>query len=343
MRFEIGQKVGDYEVLDVIDASQGGRMFKVRNVLAQRMECLKVFPKEFQDDRERADRFLREIKIHARLSHPNIETFYNASMVNEQLVMTTELLEGFTLAQLLEAGPMAWHEAAGFMHQALAALGYAHENGVVHRMITPANITITPDKVVKITGFDLAKTTTDPQLTKAGVAMGSLDYMSPEQVKGLPQIDARSDIYSLGAVFYHALTGKPPFQSQSQFDVMMAHVNKAPAPPSASKSDIPPEIDAMVMKALAKEPAERFQTAAEFAQTIESVAPDVKAQAAAQSVAAPAVEPAPKPPAIAPLVPPFSQIPPPATGFSRELIALGAFTFLIVAAAVFALLTLTKF
>lgn len=341
MRFEIGQTVGDYEVLDVIDASQGGRVFKVRNVLAQRVESLKVFPKEFQDDRERVDRFMREIKIHARLSHPNIATFYNATQVNGQLVMTTEVLEGFTLAELLESGPLPWPEAAGYMRQALAALGHAHEHGVVHRMIAPSNITITSDQTLKITGFDLAKTAADPQLTKVGVVMGSIEYMSPEQVKGSTHLDARSDIYSLGAVFCAAVTGKPPFCSESQFEVMMAHVSTTPAPPSASNSAVPPELDRIILKALAKEPSERFQSVAEFAQALDCLAPGENRQASAEPAMLPPLERPAKLPALEALVPPLAE--PAPRRVSRELMALSAFTFIIVAAAFFAILTLTKF
>lgn len=343
MRFQIGQTVGGYEFLDVLDASQDGREYKVRNVLAQRLERLKVFPKELQDDRERVERFLREIKIHAHLAHPNIAAFYNATQVDGQLVMTTELLEGVTLNQCLESGPIAWQEAAGYVTQALSALGHAHEQGVVHRMITPASLTILPEGTVKLTGFDLAKAATDPQLTQAGVVMGSLEYMSPEQVRGSLLLDSRSDIYSLGAVLYAAVTGKPPFDSKVQFEIMLAHVNTPPTPPSAANPELPPELDRIILRALEKDPTRRFQTAREFRQSLESLVPAGEAprQEAVllPPLAKPATSPDPKPlpteaaPAAEEKV---------RAGLSPELIALGAFTFVIVAVAFFAFLAVVK-
>ncbi|MBI3645876.1 MAG: serine/threonine protein kinase [Acidobacteriales bacterium] len=337
MRFELGKTVGDYEFLDVLDASQGGRAYKVKNVLAQRIERLKVFPKELQDDRERVDRFLREIKIQASLVHPNIITFYNATQVEGQLVMTTELLDGATLDERLETGPLPWPEAVGYIRQALSALAYAHEQGVVHRMISPANMTVTPEKVLKLTGFDLAKATTDPQLTRAGMVMapglGSLEYISPEQVKGSSDLDARTDLYSLGAVFYALVTGKPPFAFPSQFEVMLAHVNQTSAPPSEKLPGLPPELDPLILKALAKDPAQRFQSAKEFRDALEtlSVVPQQEAPLVPRLVEMP--KPVPVEPV--PWLQSLPQLPP-------NLIALGLFTFLIVAVAFFSFLKLSR-
>src|SRR5260370_14481000 len=198
MPIETGQTLGDYEVIDVLESSKTGVTYKVRNVLLQRIEALRVLPRSFQDDQESVTRFLREAKVHARISHPNIVTFYHATQLDGQLVMTTELVEGTTLAQRLELGPLSSEEAVTCFSQVLSGLAQAHALGVVHRDITPSNIILASDGRVKVTGFALAKATTDPQLTQPGTVIGSLDYISPEQVKGLGEVDARTDIYSLG-------------------------------------------------------------------------------------------------------------------------------------------------
>jgi len=264
MSINTGQMIGDYEVVDLIESSKTGTIYKVRNVLLQRFEALRVMPRTFQDDQEKVTRFLREAKLHALMHHPNIVSFYHATQLDGQLVMTTELVEGTTLAQRLELGPLPLEEALSFFSQVLSGLGHAHVLGVVHRDIVPANIILTSDGQVKLTGFALAKAATDPQLTQPGTVMGSLNYISPEQVKGLSEIDKRSDIYSLGVVLYEAVTGRKPFQHQSQFEVMLAHVNEAPLAPSAVNTSLPAELDSIVLKAMAKDAASRFQTAEEF-------------------------------------------------------------------------------
>ena len=288
MAFSVGEKAGDYEFIDVLDSSKSGVTYRVKNVLAQRFEALKVLPSTLQDDQETVDRFLREMHVRARILHPNIVTFYNASSVNGQLVMTTELVEGTTLAGRLELGPLDQAETLSYISQVLSALACAHENGVIHRDITPTNIFITPEGTAKLAGFALAKSTADPKLTQVGVVLGSLHYMSPEQVKGVGATDVRSDLYSVGVVLYECLTGKKPFDSQSQFEIMAAHVTQAPKPPIDIDPRISPELNAVVLKALAKEPADRFQTAEEFHLRLTGAPEDHEPAAEPQ---APALEP----------------------------------------------------
>src|SRR5260370_26574117 len=163
-----GQIVGDYEVIDLIESSHGGVTYKVRKVLVQRFEVLRILPKTVQGDTEKVTRFLREAKVHARISHPNIVTFYHATQLDGQLVMTTELVEGTTLAQRLELGPLSSEEAVTCFSQVLSGLAQAHALGVVHRDITPSNIILTPDGRAKLTGFAPVKPTPRPQLTQPG-------------------------------------------------------------------------------------------------------------------------------------------------------------------------------
>ena len=264
MQFEIGQKIGGYEIVEIIDTEASGVTFKVRNVLAQRFEVLKILPKDLRDDQERVDRFLREAKIRARLSHPNIVSFYNAMELEDQLVMTTELVEGSTLEALLKADTIDTDKAVDYTAQALSALVYAHANGVVHRNLSPANMVVTEQGSLKLMDFGLAKMYVDPSLTQAGTMIGSLHYTAPEQVKGLPTLDERTDIYAMGAILYELLTGRKLFEGKGQFEVIQAHVQEDPPAPSTVNPALSEGLSQVVMRALAKEPAERFQTAVQF-------------------------------------------------------------------------------
>jgi len=340
MSFELGQTVGAYEFIDVLARSKAGVTYKVRNVPLQRFEALKVLPSGWQEDQERAERFLREMKVRARLQHPNIVAFYSASQLGDQMVMTTELVEGLSLEQILEAGPLPVSDAVSYMSQALAALECAHEHSVVHREITPGHMIITPDGTLKLTGFGLAKAANAPQLTQMGTVMGSLQYISPEQVKGAPNIDGRADLYSLGVVFYQAVTGKLPFESASQFDLMLAHVNHAPQPPLERQPDLPAAINEIILKSLAKEPLDRQQTAQEFREGLEAVWPAPVVKPVAAVVPAPPLEAPPKVSR-----PPFAQ---PLTGppggatiasmTTPQMLAAGVFVFLMMLVALYAVL-----
>jgi serine/threonine-protein kinase len=275
MAFEIGQKVGGFEFLAALEDSATGVSYKVRNLLADRLEVLKVVPRELQEGQERVERFLREAKVHARLDHPNIAAFYNVMEVGTKLVMTSELLEGTSLEQRLKSGALETKQAVDYALQALAGLAYAHSEGVVHRDVTPGHLVINSRGTVKITGFGLAKLAAGPQLTQPGLVIGSVHYMSPEQVKGA-QVDARSDVYSMGAVLYEAVTGKKPFDYPSQFQVFMAHINARPVPPGELRPGVPSDLSWIIMTALAKEPAERFQSARQFADALQRVVPSLE-------------------------------------------------------------------
>ena len=264
MKFEIGQTAGGYEFLAVLDTSESGVTYKVRNVLVRRLEALKVLPKELQEDQQRIDRFLREVNIRARLSHPNIVSFYNAMPLEDQLVMTTELVEGSTVAQLAKLGPFPLNDAVDYISQALSALVYAHANGVVHRDICPSSMIITAENRLKLSDFGLAKMYADPSLTLTGTVVGSVDYTAPEQVKGVTTLDERTDIYSIGVILYELAAGQKPFASKSQFEVMQAHVEKEPPPPVELNPELSSELNTIILRALAKDPAERFQSAMKF-------------------------------------------------------------------------------
>ncbi len=294
MSVEPGKMFGPYEVLDVVGSSKTETAYRVRNSEeGGRFEILHVLPKSKQEDLQEVERFLRETRVHSRLLHPNILSFYRAAEVERRLIFTTEYVEGVPLSERLKLGPLPWQEAAAFVQQALLALGYAHAQGMIHRDVTPANMIITEKGMVKLSNFALAKFTNSPQLTQFGAVVGALEYIAPEQIKGTEALDGRCDLYSLGVVLYEALTGKPPFASKSQFELMLAHVSEAPKPPTAMKPDLPGALDAAVLKALAKDPAARYRDAEEFRAALSAVA----AAAPAAAPAHPPAEPLPEAPA----------------------------------------------
>lgn len=294
MGLDIGKTVDGYEIVEILGSSKTDVAYKVRNIFAQRFEILKVLPRSVQDDEEQKARFLREIKVHAQLLHPNIVMFYNARQLEGQLVMTTEFVPGVTLAQHIETGPIAWRDACNYSGQILSALAYAHAHGIVHRGLSSSNLILTPEGTVRLTGFGLAKAMADPELTASGSVIGALKYMAPEQVKG-EAVDARSDLYSLGIVLYEMLTGKLPFAAKGQFEIMLAHVNTAPKHASDVNPDVPRELGDAVAKALAKSPDERFQNTEEFRGAIEHIG--LKSESTPE-VPAPLVEPLPVPAAV---------------------------------------------
>ena len=271
MKFDVGQTIGGYEFLEFLESSPAGVTFKVRNVLVKRLELLKVLPKELQEDPKRVDRFLREVNIRARLTHPNIVAFYNAMPLDDQLVMTTELVVGPTLEDVIGRGPISLKESVDYVCQVLSALVYAHAQGVVHRDIRPSSIIVTASGKLKLGDFGLAKMYADPQLTQPGTVLGTVYYSAPEQVKGMTDLDERVDIYSMGVVLYELLTGQKPFASKSHFEVMQAHVEKAPTPPNELQATLSGELSDVVLKALAKEPAGRFVSAMRFRSALQTV------------------------------------------------------------------------
>jgi serine/threonine-protein kinase len=232
---------------------------------------MKVLLASLQRDQDFATRFLREIKVQARLVHPNIAQLYTAFEHQGNLMMILELVDGFSLLEMLRHGRIPLASAVGYASQALTALSYAHAQGVIHRDIKPGNIMVTRTGVVKLMDFGIAKAATDRSLTVTGNLIGSLYYMSPEQVRA-EAIDSRSDLYSVGVVLYQMATGRKPFEGDSEYLIMRAQVEHVPPPPSAIDTAVPEELNQIILRALAKDPAERFQTGEEFREALQHVA-----------------------------------------------------------------------
>src|SRR5579863_8443539 len=267
---ETGQRVGDYEVLALLGSGGMGRVYKVRNVISNREEAMKILLPDFASDPELAARFMAEIRTLAGLDHPGIAQLRTAFQHNNQFVMVMEYVEGTTLEKLAAQTRIPVDHILDYATQALAALSYAHGRGVTHRDIKPANIMITTHGLVKLMDFGIAKSTEDMQLTRPGTTMGSVYYMSPEQVRG-GTVDARSDIYSFGITLYEILTGRKPFQADTSYTVLNAQLNEAPLPPVQVNPAVPQALNNIVLKAMVKAPEGRFQSADEFRAALKSV------------------------------------------------------------------------
>jgi eukaryotic-like serine/threonine-protein kinase len=281
MSFTVGEIVGDYQIVGRLGAGGMGAVYKARHVISDRLEALKIVLPDLGHAPELADRFIREIKIQASLSHPNIAVFHTVVRIENRLLMVMELVEGQSLDQRLRTEGVDLYQGVNYLAQTLSALSYAHGRGIVHRDIKPANIMITPEDAVKLLDFGIARGPDARKLTAAGVMMGSLHYMSPEQIRA-ESMDARSDIYALGATFYEVFTGKCPFESESSYMVMTGHLEQQAKPLDTVNPNVPAALSEVMLKALRKEPADRFQTAGEFLaalQTLESILPAARVNA----------------------------------------------------------------
>lgn len=260
--------MGEYRVIGVVGSGAAGEVYKVEHTITRRVEAMKVLWRERAGHPSHATRFLREIQLQASLVHPHIATVLNASRARGHLVMVMELVEGTTLEQTLAQGRLPLRTGVGYILQALAALEYAHERGITHRDLKPSNMLLTPDGVLKLTDFGLARTLDDPRLTQTGAVVGSLHYISPEQVRSDPDVDLRTDIYSLGAVLYEVVTGGKPFPLDNSFALMRAHLETEPEPPHVRDPRVPAALSQVVLRAMAKRREDRYASAREFREAL---------------------------------------------------------------------------
>src|SRR5271157_2031045 len=275
------KRIGDYEVIRELGHGGMGEVYLVRNVLSDRTEAMKVLLPSLAGRSEFVARFMREIKVLASLEHPNIAALRTAFSADDQFVMIMEYVEGTTLAERLEKGPFSTSDALNYIGQVLAALSYAHGKHVIHRDIKPGNMMLTPQGVVKLMDFGLARSGSEVGLTMTGTTMGSLDFMSPEQVKSQPA-DERSDLYSVGASLYQMVTRQRMFSATSGYSIMEAQVKETPRPPIEIQPTLPKAVSDLIMMALAKDPAQRFQTADAFRNALAQIRASL-AQPAAQA------------------------------------------------------------
>src|SRR3954467_8102383 len=257
---------GRYELVRHIARGGMAEVYLAHDNLLDRPVALKVLFPELSVDRSFVERFRREAQAAANLSHPNIVSVYDWGEEDGTYFIVMEYVEGRSLSQILrDEGPLSPDRAADITTDIAAALGFAHRNGVIHRDVKPGNVLISPIGQVKVTDFGIARAvSTQENLTQTGTVMGTATYFSPEQARG-EQVAPRSDVYSLGVVLYEALTGSPPFSGDNPVAVAYKHVQEAPRTPRSLNPQLPPPLEALTLKTMAKNPANRYQSSDELA------------------------------------------------------------------------------
>ena len=280
MSFQAGQIVGEYQIVRALGQGGLGAVYEAVHLISQRAEAMKVMLPERTGAKELTERFRREIQLLASLTHPNIASLHNAFHFEDQLIMVMELVAGEDLRSRSRKAPVPLAMVLGYTTQILSALDYAHCRGVVHRDIKPANLMVSHAGLIKVLDFGIATTQGAADLTLAGAVIGSPLHMSPEQIRG-EKATAQSDIYSLGVTLYELIAGQPPFSGATTYEVMMAHLNRLPVPLSQLRPDLPVSLANAIARAMQKEPAERFATAAEF---LSALPPQITADAGPTAV-----------------------------------------------------------
>ncbi|HZH32402.1 MAG TPA: protein kinase [Pyrinomonadaceae bacterium] len=260
----IGTIVGNYKITEKIGEGGMGTVYKGVDMMLEREVAIKALRPELGSQPAVVERFRSEAVTLAKLNHPNIATLYSFFRQGDHFFMVLEFVRGATLDRIINVqGAMSCEQAITMFSQVLEGIDHAHRFGVVHRDIKPGNVMLTDTGTLKVLDFGIARVLGTARMTKAGHLIGTIEYMSPEQVRG-QETDARSDIYSLGILLYEMLTGRVPFATDSEFELMKSQVEAIPPPPRDFAPHIPDAIEEVLLKSLAKRPEDRFQMAGEF-------------------------------------------------------------------------------
>lgn len=265
----IGRVIEGFEVVEKLGEGGMGVVYKATDTALGRVVALKALHSELTKDPQLTERFLSEARTQAQLNHPNLATLYRLFQFEQTYFMAMEFVDGETFAQMVRRmGPVPQDRAVPLFKQALAGLGHAHHAGIIHRDIKPSNIMVNKDGIVKVMDFGIAKILGGRGLTATGVRLGTLYYMSPEQIRNQP-LDIRTDIYALGITLYELLTGRVPFDSDSDYDLMQQHIQKLPPSPRQYYPYLSPSLESVILEALEKDPKERFQTVEAFSRALD--------------------------------------------------------------------------
>jgi protein kinase-like protein len=257
------QRIAGYRIEDVIASGGMGVVYRATQLSLGRTVALKVLAPHLSTDPEFRERFRLEAALHAGIEHPNIVTVYEAGESEEGLFLALKLVEGTDLRRLIESGELSPERALRLLEQVASALDAAHDAGLVHRDVKPQNVLVDGGDHAYLADFGLTKSTAGAGLTRTGTYLGSLDYVSPEQVRG-EQVTAASDRYALAGVLYECLVGEVPFPRDTEAALLYAHVSEPPPRLTERRPEFPVQLDAVIARGLAKDPAERYPTAADL-------------------------------------------------------------------------------
>jgi serine/threonine protein kinase len=284
---EIGSTLGGrYRLLELLGQGGMATVYRARDAQLERDVAVKLLRPELGRDPEFLARFRDEARSAASLSHPNIVAVFDFGEDASGPYLVMELVDGQDLASILrDNGPLAPRQAARVGAEVAVALQIAHARGLIHRDIKPSNILIARDGRVRVADFGIARAVTESQVTLPGTTMGSVNYFSPEQARG-EEATASSDVYALGIVLYESLTGERPFKGDTSAAIAMARLTTPPPVPSSVRSAVPPELDQIVQRAMALDPAARYPSAAAMASALEGFLGDATERSAGAGLAA---------------------------------------------------------
>lgn len=270
MDSNIGKKLdGRYELLELIGVGGMADIYKARDIVEDRIVAVKILKTEFAGSDEFLRRFRNESKAIALLSHPNIVKIYDVGFTDKVQFIVMEYVDGITLTDYIEQqGVLKWRDAVHFTIQILKALQHAHDRGIVHRDIKSSNVMLLSDGTIKVMDFGIARFNRENNKTMSEKTIGSVHYISPEQARG-DITDERSDIYSVGVALYEMLTGRKPFDGDTPVSIALMHMQSTPKKPSEINSTIAEGLEQIVMRAMQKDPAQRYQTAGEMIKDLE--------------------------------------------------------------------------
>jgi serine/threonine-protein kinase len=260
----IGQVFGNYKIEQKLGEGGMGEVYRGVDMMLEREVAIKFLRPELASQQQVVERFRSEAVTLAKLNHPNIATLFNFMRQGDSYVMVLEFVRGVTLDHVIQQrGAIPVEQAVPIFCQVLDGIQEAHNYGIIHRDIKPANMMLTEKGTLKVLDFGIARILGTARMTRQGNIIGTIEYMSPEQVRGF-ETDARSDIYSLGMLLYEMLTGRCPFDIQNEFELMKAQIEQYPVPPRQLNPAIPEAVEQAIWRAIAKDPAQRFQSAYEF-------------------------------------------------------------------------------
>jgi len=264
-------QIDNYKIIEKIGVGGMGEVYKGIDIMLEREVAIKLLRPELSSREDIVQRFRSEAILLGKLNHPNIATVYNFGKTGDQYYMALEFVNGETLDSLIQRqGALPWRAALEYTIKILEGLSHAHGFNIVHRDIKPSNIIVNGTKSLKILDFGIARILETARLTKTGHLVGTMEYVSPEQIQG-KETDARSDIYSVGIALYEMLTGHVPFQKQTEYELIKAHVEEKPKPLKNLAGIIPSQLENIVLKALEKKPEHRFRDANDFSKALQKI------------------------------------------------------------------------